>query len=78
VKLWIEIKMNRDAINCFGSQESEAVDCWEGFGLDHKETKLWIFEKLWIGLQELKLWIFEKLWIGSQENEAVDFWEALD
>jgi hypothetical protein len=27
VKLWIEIKMNRDAINCFGSQESEAVDC---------------------------------------------------
>jgi hypothetical protein len=50
-----------------------AVDCWEGFGFDHKTVKLLIVEKALDWIKKLKLWIFEKLWIGSQEQEVVEF-----
>jgi hypothetical protein len=56
-----------------GSQESEAVDCWEGFGLDYKKVELLIVEKALNWITRKKLWILEKLLIGSQESKSVDF-----
>ncbi len=73
--------MNRE-VDCWerlwiGSQESEAVNFWEDFRLDHKKKKLSIVEKAldWI-TRKWSCGLLKRLWIGSQESKAVDCWEG--